>query len=123
MTHQDWKPVVWRKDPLKPQGPPALAPPKPKHANASVNMKRLDEDDSYAPPKMTRELGQQIIQGRSRLKLTQEQLAQKCSIPLGVVREYEKGMGVYNRIYLDPLCKLLGFSLPRPKQNKPSPST
>lgn len=123
MAHQDWNPVVWRKDPPKPKGPPTLAPPKPKHANASVNMKRLDEDDTYTPPKMTRELGQQILQGRSRLNLTQEQLAQKCSIPLSVIREYEKGIGLYNRIYLNPLCKLLGFSLPRPKQNKPSSSS
>lgn len=121
-TFQDWKPVVLRKDPPKPSSRP-LGPPQSGNkqtSNASVNMKRLDEDDSYAPPMMTRALGQQIINGRSRLKLTQEQLAQKCSIPLSVVRDYERGQGVYNRTYLDPLCKLLDITLSRPK-SKPKP--
>ena len=118
-TFQDWKPVVLRKAPPKPSPHPSGPVPSQtgnKQApNASVNMKRLDEDETYSPPMMTRALGQQIANGRSRLRLTQEQLAQKCSIPLSVIRDYERGQGVYNRSYLDPLCKLLDITLSRPK--------
>lgn len=124
-TFQDWKPVVLRKAPPKPSpgpsGPVFSQTGNKQSSNSSVNMKRLDEDDSYSPPMMTRALGQQISNGRSRLRLTQEQLAQKCSIPLSVVRDYERGQGVYNRSYLNPLCKLLDITLARPKP-KPRPT-
>lgn len=115
MAHQDWTPMVLKKPQPKSKGTPQVAPPKLKHSNVSVNMKRLDEDDAYVPPKMTRELGQKILQGRSKLKLSQEQLAMKCSIPLSILRDYERGIGVYNRIYLNPLCRFLDIALPKPK--------
>lgn len=103
---QDWKPLVLRKD-VGGGGPSQQI-----RESTGVNMKLLETDDeSYTPPTITRDMGLQISQARNKLKLSQEQLANKCHIPVSVVREYEQGKGLYNRKYLDPICKLLSIKI------------
>lgn len=111
MEHQDWRPLVLAKTPPKSSGVP-------QHTTPASNLSKLETDETYHPPMMTRELGLKISQGRAKLKLTQPQLAQKCSIPVGVVKQYEQGIGLYNRAYLDKLCAILDISLPRPAPKK-----
>lgn len=111
---QDWTPMVLRKNTQPPAKVVSVTSIPSNRVTSSVNMRKLDSDENYTIPKMTRELGQQISQGRVKIKLTQDQLAHKCAIPVAVLREYEKGQGVYNRRYLDPLCKELGITLARP---------
>ena len=77
MDHQQWQPVVLRKDVnTKTQ----FQSPRPvKVANhqvsTTVDMKKLDEDETYAVPTMTRDLGQKIIQARTSKKWSQDDLA------------------------------------------------
>lgn len=118
MDHQQWQPVVLRKNVPK---HPFQTPHPTKVANhavsTTVDMKKLDEDESYTVPTMTRELGQKISQARTIKKWSQDDLAKKCSIPLAVVKEYEMGKGIYDRKYLDPLAKILNITLSRPQKH------
>ena len=123
MADQNWKPVVLRKNPPKPSGSGgsggattgAFATTK-KYDGTGVNVRKLEQDDpNYKIPTITREMAQQIIQGRAKLKLTQEQLAQKCNLPAAVIKEYERGGAVYNRKILDPICRVLDIKISKPK--------
>jgi len=108
MDHQDWSPLVL-KNPTKKK---STDPPRPRnHDSSGVNKKKLDEDEDYKTPTMTRQMGQSLIQGRTAKNLTQTQLAQKCNLSLAVIQEYEKGQGVYNRTHLNKICKVLGINV------------
>ena len=114
MAHQDWKPLVLGKPKTKPtqNETEKQASSQTQHKSLSIaaaNPRRLEEDDNYRIPQVDFEMGRKITCGRVQMKLSQEQLAKKCSIPLAIVKEYEQGKGLYNRAYLDPICRVLNI--------------
>ena len=118
-SHQDWKPLVLGKAKPTQDGKSRNANDNAAHNHpqsksitvAAANLRRLDEDvnDDYRIPQVNMEMGRKIVSGRLQLKLSQEQLAKKCSIPLAIIKDYEQGKGIYNRAYLDPICRLLNI--------------
>jgi ribosome-binding protein aMBF1 (putative translation factor) len=114
-THQDWKPVVLTKKKSNAQES-NQKPLQSKQPN--IERRRLDNDESYVIPRVTLQMARKIIEGRTHLKMTQEQLAKRCFIPLAVLKEYEQGKGVYNRAYLDPICRVLNIVVSKPKQKQ-----
>lgn len=122
-NYQDWTPLVLRKNTptVKEKKPVANVNPthqQNKQVGNSVNVRKLEEDEDYKIPSITREMGVQIQQARVAKKMTQAQLAQKCNIPEAIVKEYEQGKGVYNRTYLDPICRILGVKINKTQKNK-----
>lgn len=117
MAHQDWQPIVWQK-----KQPTAKAP---QPSSTVVRFAKLENDATYVVPKMTKALGDRIMKARQQRSWTQEQLAQRCHLPLAVLKEYEQGRGTYNRAFLDPLCRVLQITLSKPPENptssKPQP--
>jgi len=121
-NYQDWTPVVLRKNTpvIKEKIPVANVNPvnANKQVQNSVNVRKLEEDEDYKIPSVTREMGIQIQQARMSKKLTQVQLAQKCNIPDAIIKEYERGQGIYNRTYLDPICRILGIKINKTQTHK-----
>ena len=119
MEHQDWKPVVLRKTPApEPHRPIGVESVRVENrqSGTSVNLLKLDKgDEDYVVPTITREIGLQISQARTKLGLSQDQLAKRCQIPVAYVKEYEQGCGIYNRVFLDPICKVLKIKISNPK--------
>ena len=121
MSHQDWKPCVLSKKPRDSKQTHQSNQPIVKSTQpnvSSANLRRLDSDENYIIPHVNLEMGRKIVQGRTQLKLSQDQLAKRCSIPLAVLKDYEQGKGVYNRAYLDQVCRVLGIVLSKPRQKQ-----
>jgi ribosome-binding protein aMBF1 (putative translation factor) len=106
-SHQDWKPLILGKS--KPTAVTLTSKSQSQSTIAAANPRRLDEDEDYRIPQVDMEMGRKIVSGRLQMKLSQEQLAKKCSIPLAIIKDYEQGKGLYNRAYLDPICRLLNI--------------
>jgi DNA-binding transcriptional regulator YiaG len=79
--------------------------------NQKAVYKKILEDDNYQPPHITKAMGMKIQQARSTKLMSQETLAKKLSIPVYIIRLYEKGRGLYDRYYLDPICDELGITI------------
>ena len=110
MEHQDWKPVILRKDDSKKN----QRTPQPRRPDSTgVNKRKLEEDPNYKLPTITSEMGKQIVEARVAKKLNQQQLAQKCNLDVGIIKEYEQGRGIYNRPNLNKIGKALGIHISR----------
>ena len=117
MEHQDWKPVVLRKSvrPTPETVQVSTTATQKRNSSGTSVSRKLETDDDYKPPTVTQSIAKQIRESRVLLKMTQEKLAQVCNIPLSVVRDYERETGLYERKYIDPLCKTLKIVINRPK--------
>ena len=113
VEHQDLKPVILKS--LKNINKTNIKTKSHQPNFAAVNFSRLEKDENYNIPIVTPHMGHQIVKSRHLMKLTQEELAKKCNIPLAILKQYEQGHGNYNRAHLDPISKILGITLSRPK--------
>ncbi len=75
------------------------------HANKTTNAiktekfydpKNPDAEPEIRPVMIDKDFGQQIIKARTSKGMTQQQFASALSIPLKVINEYERGVGVRN---------------------------
>jgi ribosome-binding protein aMBF1 (putative translation factor) len=102
MEHQDFKPVVLKKN---------SAFPVP--AQRAPNAKALDNlnADETAPPKTFGvETGKLIQQARANKKLTRVQLAKSLNLQESVIRDCELGTAVYNGNLLARIKRALGMA-------------
>jgi DNA-binding XRE family transcriptional regulator len=125
--HQDWSTVT-----LKHKGGFVLSDPSapPSDADGSSRshgggatsstttsmpawkVEQLVDDPSHvgkALPVVPREVAQQIIAGRTRMKLTQKQLACKLNMQPKDIQEMENGKGIENKIVLAKVKRFLGL--------------
>ncbi len=114
LSHQDWQTVTWSKPSTKPTGP---VRPKSKGSDEARQLHKI-ENEQVKILTVTRIMGQQIQAARAKKTWTQEDLAREASIPVAVIKQYEKGEGKYDRRYLDPICRKLGIRLHKPKVEK-----
>lgn len=116
-NHQDWTPVILNKRSNTKTAENTQTVSKP-HINKSSNgikvEKIWDPKDPNAEPEtrpvmVTRDLGQQIQQARSAKGMTQKALANAISIPVSVINDYERGVGVYNSNYISKIKNYLAI--------------
>lgn len=89
MDHQNWEPHVLHKTTAQIR---ALSGKKEIVERKSTEAQRLAkvENEEYTKPKMlTSESRQELLQARLALKLTQQQLDQKCSFPPHTINHLE----------------------------------
>lgn len=102
LEHQDWKPVVLKKD-------------NPKvHVQHVAGFKKqiaILSDDPEPPKILGREAGQQILHARTSKKLTQAELAKQLNIQANVIRDYETGNVVPDRKILNLISKKLQIKI------------
>lgn len=118
---QDWKPLVLRKSSATTttntsrdyQVTTTKTSSKSSISPSAIKGQNADSED-YKPLSITKEMASQIQKARVKKGWNQEQLARVCCIPKTVVSEYEQGKGVYNREYLNPICKHLNINLKKP---------
>jgi putative transcription factor len=106
MEHQDWKPVVWKKDQTTKQEKIQRQNP----AGTSKFLK-LDSDDPEPSKVISQEIRMRIQKGRMAKKLTQKQLAQQLNIPVVTVTSYESGKAFPNKAMLRKISKSLAIKL------------
>jgi ribosome-binding protein aMBF1 (putative translation factor) len=94
---QDWEPIILKKPkPEDNKKGPSGAPPKILR----------DDIESFNTKHVTKDIAHRITQGRIRLKLTQDQLANKLNLRPNIVKDIEACKGPYDSIAIN---KLLNF--------------
>ncbi|GLB35155.1 putative multiprotein bridging factor 1 [Lyophyllum shimeji] len=73
---------------------------------------KLDRENEVAPPpKIAPSVGRAIQDGRTALKLSQKDLAQKVNEKPSVIQDYESGKAIPNPQVLGKLERVLGIKL------------
>jgi ribosome-binding protein aMBF1 (putative translation factor) len=110
---QDWIPLTIHKRTTKSTDNTSVN----KQSNGIKVKKIWDPKNPTAEPEtvpvmITQELGQQIQKARTDrdLTLTQKQLANAICIPVSVISDYERGVGVYNSNYVNKIKNYLGIN-------------
>lgn len=103
MNHQDWKPVIWKKQ--------IKSSSFTHHVQGHSKVKNFDSDDPEPPKKMSHSVKIQIQKARSAKKLTQKQLANMINLPVQTISDYESGKAIPNRQILSKIGKILGINL------------
>lgn len=70
-----------------------------------------DEDSTFHLQTVSLDLQRQIQQARSNKKMTQQELATACNLPLSTIRDYENGKAIPNGQILSKIGRVLGTIL------------
>lgn len=108
MEHQDWKPVIWKKQ---------IKSSSAKHIQGHQKIKKLDSDDPEPPKKLGHYVKIEIQKARTAKKLTQKQLANITNLPVQTISQYESGKAIPNRQILSKIGQILGINLNKIKYN------
>ena len=104
LDHQDWKTIIIKKPKEN------VKNSKKKVNNDSQKKfaveKKGDEGD-LSQKKITLELRQSIMKGRSSKSLTQTQLATYINLPLQVISDIESGKALYNPQHINKIKRFL----------------
>ena len=104
LDHQDWKTIIIKKPKEN------VKNSKKKVNNDSQKKfaveKKGDEGD-LSQKKITLELRQSIMKGRSAKSLTQKQLASSINLPLQVISDIESGKALYNPQHINKIKRFL----------------
>ena len=118
MSHQDWTPVIFRKNTDSKKSDPKNLVAKQganKQHTAIKTEKFLNSSDPNDEPEtrpvmIDKEFGQQIVNARLAKKMTQKDLANAISIPVHVINKYERGEGVRDGNYVGKIKNHLGIN-------------
>jgi putative transcription factor len=108
MEHQDWEPVVWRKESKHDTSTRNINHNKP----GTKTFLALDSDDPTAPKRIGHTLRITIQSARQAKKMTQKELAIKINVPQGTITDYENGKVIPNSQILSKMSRILGVKLP-----------
>ena len=113
---QDWTPVTFNKRATTNANANAtVANAKPASSSlANVGVYKAASDDDVKKTKyVSKATSDAVKTARCEKKLTQKELAQKCSMDAAIVSEVERGGGVYNAAHINKIQTVLGVKIPR----------
>lgn len=102
LDHQDWTPVVLRKENKTKQI---------QHEAGFKQKLNIISDDPDPPKILGREAGQKILHARNAKKLTQANLAKQINVQANIIRDYETGNVIPNRRILNLICRKLEIQI------------
>jgi putative transcription factor len=110
---QDWTPVTFNKK--KSTESTTVANAKPASSSlANVGVYKAASDDDVKKTKyVSKATSDAVKTARCEKKLTQKELAQKCSMDAAIINEVERGGGVYNAAHINKIQNALGVKIPR----------
>lgn len=114
MHVQDWEPVILRgKNPtvgttMNTNGQKQIME---KRSAEAQRMAKLDREELVKPKRLAAESRKDLVAARVALKLTQDQLNQKCAFPPHTIKGFEAGQLVPSGGQLNRLNKELKTSL------------
>jgi len=108
MDCQDWNPVVVRGK--NPSGT-ATKQIQQKRNPESQHLAKVEREDYVKPKQLSSDSKKQLVAARLALKLTQDQLNQKCSFPPHTIKAFEAGHLTPSGAQLNRLNRELKISL------------
>ena len=109
---QDWTPVTFNKRTTNANTNATVATSSSSLANVGI-YKAASDDDVKKTKYVSKATSDAVKTARCEKKLTQKELAQKCSIDAAIVSEVERGGGVYNAAHINKIQNVLGVKIPR----------
>jgi len=113
---QDWTPVTFNKRTTTNANTNAtvtnVKPASSSLANVGV-YKAASDDDVKKTQYVSKATSDAVKTARCEKKLTQKELAQKCSMDAEIINEVERGGGVYNAAPINKIQNVLGVKIPR----------
>lgn len=121
---QDWEPVVLKKTNTQTQAEKKRSgqissvrtSEKPNSNQASVNSRKLEQNETPLIATIPHDLKIQIQQARTAKKMTQKELATKLNSQQNLIQNYENGTAVPDGAFLAKMSKVLGVQLKNPKK-------
>ena len=110
--HQDWTPVVFNKKSNDGKDTEKEKPSSSSLSNVGI-YKAASDDDIKKTKYVSKSTSQAIMSARSEKKMTQKELAQKCSMDVSIINEIERGTCVYNATHVNKIQSVLGVKIPR----------
>jgi ribosome-binding protein aMBF1 (putative translation factor) len=108
---QDWTPVTFNK---RTAATTANKPVTTASSLENVGVYKAASDDDIKKTKYVSKATSDTIKvARCEKKLTQKELAQKCSMDAAIISEVERGGGVYNAAHINKIQNALGVKIPR----------
>ena len=105
LAHQDWKPVIIRKQKIHTPNDQSDGGEKKKQPGNS-----LDENkEEFKIKKISKKLSGDIIRSRCKLKMNQKQLASRVNIKVELLQKYEKGLAIIEPRILHKIKKTLNM--------------
>jgi putative transcription factor len=112
MEHQDWTTITLRKSEKQIKKDSKKEKIRSNKKNNSHYVSNKVFDDDFVPSKkVSSKLKTQIINARVKKGWSRKELANKCNLSLGTVREYESGKAIPNHQILNKLRRVLGCKL------------
>uniref|UniRef100_A0A6C0I613 HTH cro/C1-type domain-containing protein n=1 Tax=viral metagenome TaxID=1070528 RepID=A0A6C0I613_9ZZZZ len=108
---QDWTPVTFNKRATA-NANATVATSSSSLANVGV-YKAASDDDVKKTKYVSKATSDAVKTARCEKKLTQKELAQKCSMDAAIINEVERGGGVYNAAHINKIQCALGVKIPR----------
>lgn len=90
MDGQDWNPVIVRGKNPSPSSSTTKQIQQKKNPEAQ-RLAKVEREDFVKPKQLSSDSKKQLVAGRLALKLTQDQLNQKCSFPPHTIKAFEAG--------------------------------
>ena len=111
---QDWTQVTFNKRTTSAIANKPVAKPAPSSSLENVGVYKAASDDDAKKTKYVSKVTSEAVKTvRCEKKLTQKELAQKCSMDAAIVSEVERGGGVYNAAHINKIQTVLGVKIPR----------
>jgi putative transcription factor len=123
MDHQDWKPVILKKKTTTSSRGGAAGAGSQKKYNGGTNkqsaqdrnLRKLDEDELPTTRHYDVGFRRRLQQARQEKKMTQKELAQKCSVKQTVIVDCENGKGDWDNQLVNKMERVLGTRLRKVK--------
>ena len=107
---QDWTPVIFNKRTVSTTNKPVVT----SSSLENVGVYKAASDDDVKKTKyVSKATSDAVKMARCEKKLTQKELAQKCSMDASIISEVERGGGVYNAAHINKIQNALGVKIPR----------
>ena len=107
---QDWTPVTFNKRTAATVNKPVIT----SSSLENVGVYKAASDDDVKKTKYVSKATSDTIKvARCEKKLTQKELAQKCSMDAAIISEVERGGCVYNAAHINKIQNALGVKIPR----------
>lgn len=107
---QDWTPVTFNKRTVSTTNKPVTT----SSSLENVGVYKAASDDDVKKTKyVSKATSDTIKMARCEKKLTQKELAQKCSMDAAIISEVERGGGVYNAAHINKIQNALGVKIPK----------
>ena len=118
MEHQDWKPVIIRKNIKNVKKTVVTSKKNVISDEQRRKIKVENENETFKIEKVSMSFGKEMMKARCAKNFTQKTLAQRLNVKANIIANYEQGKAIPNNAFITKIERTLGVKLPRNSKKK-----